>query len=333
MRRTLSLPLSALAALAALVACGIHSSAPQETMHETAQAVTASLTWTRYAAEATEDGHSAKIEYWLRGSEVVRQYWQEGALLYDERCAGRQLTVREMLPSGEEDKPAFTYKEVSDRDDDESCFAAATHDELQYLHNPGSLAQGESVTTADGRAALRWVGGTGQEFVVDAQTSLPVRVDYGTEDGIATIAFGTFSVTTEAARPNAPEVEWTGFQEMLDVPAGEVGMKQGLATVPATVEGLSLSHSRSFRTQNLAVPTYYLIWGDDSRNIQMVTTVATLPDELLGYSADGTEYNAQDGDRHVKIGTIGGDANLLRASLKVLRPAALDDPRVQRDPK
>ena len=47
--------------------------------------------------------------------------------------------------------------------------------------------------------------------------------------------------------------------------------------------------------------------------------------KLLGFSADGSEYNAQEGDRHVKVGVIGGDSALLRRSLAILRPAALDD--------
>ncbi|WP_394830187.1 hypothetical protein LVJ94_27135 [Pendulispora rubella] len=314
-----------LAALAALIACGVQSSGPSEATHaaSTAQA------WTHYSAPVTEDGHQAMIEYWVRGTDVVRRYWEEGTLRYDERCEGRRLTVHEILPSGYDDKPPFTYREVSDREDAESCFAAATYDELKFLHAPSTLPQAESTTTSDGRAALRWVGPTGHEFIVDAQTSLPIRSDYGTEDDtVITVAFGAFSMTTEATNPPAPRVEWAGFQETLDVPVDEAGQRQGLTEVPSSIEGLPLSHSSSFRTQNLEQPTYYLIWGDDSRNVQMVTTVATLPEEFLGYSADGTEYNAQDGAKHVKIGTVGGDAALLRAALKALRPSALDDQRV-----
>ncbi|WP_394845487.1 hypothetical protein LZC95_51705 [Pendulispora brunnea] len=324
MKRILSLTVCA--ALATMFACGVESSSPQNT----SEAPVTSATWTHYSAPVTEDGHEARIEYWVRGTEVVRRYWEEGALLYDERCDGNRLTVRQMLPSGVEGKGPFNYKEVSDRQDAESCFQAATSDELRYLHNPASLSQAEHVQLSDGRAALRWVGTAGAEYTVDAQTSLPIRADYVMEGEVVNLSFGAFSVTTEAASPAAPEVEWTGFQEMLDVPAIEA--RQGLEQVPETVAGLPFQHAYSFRTQNLTQPTYYLIWGNDDRNVQMVTTVAALPEALLGYSADGTDYNAQDGDRHIKIGTIGGDAELLRAALKVLRPAALDDTRVQHDP-
>lgn len=318
---------SALVLLPLFAACGTESTGqPSGTKaHPNAS------TWTHYTSEVVEDGHAAVIQFWVRGDEVVRQYWQDGALLYDERCEGRRLSIREMLPSRLPEKAPFNYKEVADREDVSACFAAATHDELRYLRAPESMPTGERITLSDGRAALRWIGATGHHFVVDAQTALPVRADYGSEEsgGITSIAFGKFTRVPDVKPPVAPEVEWTGFQETLDIPVAEAGKALGLDQVPEGIDGLKLKRSSTFRTQNLALPSYHLVWGDDIRNVQMVSTAATLPTELLGMAHDGTEYDAQEGTRHVKIGTVGGHAALVRAALRVLRPAALEDSRVR----
>lgn len=318
---------SALVLLPLLAACGTESAGQPSG----AKAHSQSLTWTHYTSEVVEDGHSAVIQFWLRGNEVVRQYWQDGALLYDERCEGRRVSIREMLPSGVPDKAPFNYKEVADREDVNACFAAATHDELRYMKAPETMPKGERIELPDGRAALRWVGATGHHFVVDAETALPVRVDYGSEEsgGVTSIAFGKFTVVRDVKPPAAPEVEWTGFQETLDVPVAEAGKALGLDAVPEQIDGLKLNRASTFRTQNLALPSYHLVWGDGVRNVQMVSTAATLPTELLGMAHDGTEYDAQEGPRHVKIGTVGGHAALVRAALRALRPAALQDTRVR----
>lgn len=286
--------------------------------------------WSHYQSSVTEDGHSAEIEYWVEGEAVVRQYRQDGVLLYDERCVGNRLSIREMRPSEVEGKPAFNYKEESDRDSAATCFDSATHEELRYLRGRLIDSQPEAVKLADGRSGLRWVGASGHEFVVDAATKLPARLSYGSEEsgGLTTIAFSPFSVEANTAPPVAPEVDWTGYQDTSNVEPMEAGRALGLSEVPTTVAGLALRHSWSYRTQNLSLPTYYLIWGDDSVNIQAISTAATLPEELRGFSSDHTEYDRQDGTRHFKVGTIGGDAILVRRALQQLAPAALEDTRV-----
>jgi hypothetical protein len=324
--------LTSLVILAALAsACG-NGSAPAR-HEERAASASEALEWTHYSSDITEDGHPAVVKYWVRGAEVVRQYWQDGVLLYDERCEGKRASVREMLPAGIDGKPAFNYKEVSDREDAEACFAAATHDELRYLRHPESLPVPERITLPDGRRGLRWVGPTGHQRIVDEKSSLPIRIDYGSAEsgGIATIGFAEFSRDRVPAPPAAPEVEWTGFQETFDVPVSEAGRALHLDDVPAAIDGLTLRRAWSFRTQNLAKPSYYLIWGGDDKNLQMITTFATLPEDRRGFSEDGTEYDAQEGERHVKIGTIGGDARLVRSAIAVLRPGYSNDPTVHRD--
>ncbi|HYO95903.1 MAG TPA: hypothetical protein VER33_15400 [Polyangiaceae bacterium] len=289
--------------------------------------------WTHYSSDVVEDGHPARIEYWVRGTEVVRQYWQNGALLYDERCEGKRLTISELSNLNVAGREPFKYREISDRDSPAACFDAATHEELRYLVSPEKLPAAEKVKLSDGRAALRWVEQSGHQFVVDAELGLPVRVDYGSDesDGTVSIAFGPFNVDTTATQPAAPSAEWTGYQETKDVPSEEAGRVLGLAEVPSSVAGLKLRHSWSYLTQNLSEPTYYLLWGDHAKNVQMVTTRATMPEHLRGFSPDGREYDAQDGERHVKVGTQGGSANLLLEALAVLRPSALLDVRVHND--
>ena len=308
------------------------SSPPIESTRPNAAA--AELGWTHHHTSVVEDGHPAEVDYWLRGDEVVRQYRENGALTYDERCEGKRLFIRELEPPSA--KPGFSYKESSDRESARSCFDAATHDELRYLRGSSDLGKPERVTLSDGRAGLRWVGGSGHQFVVDEKTKLPVRVDYGSEEsgGITNIAFSAFKSEVVAEPPGAPEVEWSGFQATSDVPIAEAGTALGLSSVPNTVAGLPLAHSWSFLTQNLSEPSYYLIWGDDTRNIQLISTRARLPEALRGYSSDGTEYDTQEGERHVKVGTIGGDAGVLRRALSVLRPAALQDSKTRiEDPR
>jgi hypothetical protein len=301
------------------------SSQPTESANPQSKA--APIGWTHHHTTIVEDGHPAEIDYWIRGDEVVRQYRDNGAIAYDERCEGKRLFIRELAPPNDEAKPGFSYKESSDRDSARSCFDAATHEELRYLRGSSDLGMPEHITLSDGRGGLRWIGGSGHQFVVDEKTKLPVRVDYGSEEsgGITNIAFNAFESEVVAQPPAAPEVEWSGFQATSDVPVAEAGTALGLSSVPNTVAGLRLGHAWSFLTQNLSQPTYYLIWGDDARNVQLISTRATLPEALRGYSPEGTEYDTQEGDRHVKVGTIGGDAAVLRAALSVLRPSALED--------
>jgi len=288
------------------------------------------LSWTHYRSSIVEDEHPAQVDYWLRGEEVVRQYRQNGALMYDERCEGNRLTIREMLPALE-DKPGFNYREVYEHDTPQACFDAATHEELGYLRARASLGKPEALQLADGRSGLRWVGATGHELVVDAATLLPVRLTYGGDEsgGMTSIAFSPFSIEPASASPLPPEADFAGFQETVHVDPSEVAAVVGLQQVPSTVAALGLQHVWSYRTQNLSAPTYYLIWGDDARNVQLVSTAATLPEELRGFSADRTEYDTQEGARHVKVGTIGGDAALLARALVELRPQALTDERVR----
>ena len=286
--------------------------------------------WKHYSAELIDNGTPAQLAIWVKGTDVVRRYSRNGKLMYDERCEGLVSTSRYFDPAVPDNKDPFTSKTVQSNVSPEKCFDFTTYQEFRLwdLGMAGQLNGGAEILYG-GRRSFRFTDGKGAEIVLDAQTHLPLVYEMGAASRRTRTTYNFTVVAQDDGAPvSAPEAKWFSIHSHLSESREQSAVALRLAKLPSEIAGQALGETYVQTSSNSTM--HVAIWGKAKQEIQLISNTATLPKEMLGFSEDRTEWNAQEGNQHVKV--YAQNPSMLTEALKVLRPEALLAASVSTEP-